>query len=255
MYVYLLCAYLTIWWYIPWTWQKIPWTEEPGRLQSMGLQRVRHTWATDTHIHHSYNVSFCCSKIHVSFYWLIILFTIGCILLPWEIFDWMPDILNLLIKISESKTWLQQRGIHVGFVKTTAWETKFQKALGVCSRLCYSYLLSHVQLFATPGTVAHWAPLSMGILHTRILEWVACPPAGDLRNPWIKPKSPALKEHPLAFEPPGKLNNALVLSDSLRPHGLQPVKLPCHGDSSGKNTGVDCHALLRGSIQPRSPAL
>ena len=25
---------------------KIPWTEEPGRLQSMELQRVRHNWAT-----------------------------------------------------------------------------------------------------------------------------------------------------------------------------------------------------------------
>ena len=25
---------------------KIPWTEEPGRLQSMGLLRVGHTWAT-----------------------------------------------------------------------------------------------------------------------------------------------------------------------------------------------------------------
>ena len=25
---------------------KIPWTVEPGRLQSMGLQRVRHDWAT-----------------------------------------------------------------------------------------------------------------------------------------------------------------------------------------------------------------
>ena len=25
---------------------KIPWMEEPGRLQSMGLQRVRHDWAT-----------------------------------------------------------------------------------------------------------------------------------------------------------------------------------------------------------------
>ena len=25
---------------------KIPWTEEPGRLQSMGSQRVRHDWAT-----------------------------------------------------------------------------------------------------------------------------------------------------------------------------------------------------------------
>ena len=29
------------------TW-RIPWTEEPGRLQSMGLQRVRHDWATFT---------------------------------------------------------------------------------------------------------------------------------------------------------------------------------------------------------------
>ena len=28
---------------------RIPWTEEPGRLQSMGLQRVRHDWATNTH--------------------------------------------------------------------------------------------------------------------------------------------------------------------------------------------------------------
>ena len=26
---------------------RIPWTEEPGRLQSMGLQRVRHDWATE----------------------------------------------------------------------------------------------------------------------------------------------------------------------------------------------------------------
>ena len=26
---------------------KIPWTEEPGRLQSMGLQRVGHDWATE----------------------------------------------------------------------------------------------------------------------------------------------------------------------------------------------------------------
>ena len=25
---------------------RIPWTEEPGRLQSVGLQRVRHTWAS-----------------------------------------------------------------------------------------------------------------------------------------------------------------------------------------------------------------
>ena len=28
---------------------KIPWTEEPGRLQSMGSQRVGHDWATSFH--------------------------------------------------------------------------------------------------------------------------------------------------------------------------------------------------------------
>ena len=30
--------------YLAW---KIPWTEEPGRLQSMGSQRVRHDWPKD----------------------------------------------------------------------------------------------------------------------------------------------------------------------------------------------------------------
>ena len=29
---------------------EIPWTEEPGSLQSMGLQRVRRNWATNTYI-------------------------------------------------------------------------------------------------------------------------------------------------------------------------------------------------------------
>ena len=29
--------------------RRIPWTEEPGKLQSMGLQRVRHDWATFTY--------------------------------------------------------------------------------------------------------------------------------------------------------------------------------------------------------------
>ena len=36
---------------------RIPWTEEPGRLQSMGLQRVRHGWATNTHTHTVINSS------------------------------------------------------------------------------------------------------------------------------------------------------------------------------------------------------
>ena len=30
---------------------KIPWTEEPGGLQSMGSQRVGHDWVTNTHMY------------------------------------------------------------------------------------------------------------------------------------------------------------------------------------------------------------
>ena len=37
-----------------------------------------------------------------------------------------------------------------------------------------------------------------------------------------------------------------VVSNSLRPHGLQSLRLLCPRDSLGKNIGVDCHALLQG---------
>ena len=30
---------------------RIPWTKEPGGLESMGMQRVRHDWAAHTHTH------------------------------------------------------------------------------------------------------------------------------------------------------------------------------------------------------------
>ena len=36
-----------------------------------------------------------------------------------------------------------------------------------------------------------------------------------------------------------------VVSDSLRPHRLQPARLLCPWDSPGKNTGVDCHNILQ----------
>ena len=39
-----------------------------------------------------------------------------------------------------------------------------------------------------------------------------------------------------------------VLSDSLRPHGLQPTRLLCPWNFPGKNTGVGCHFLLQGDV-------
>ena len=35
------------------------------------------------------------------------------------------------------------------------------------------------------------------------------------------------------------------MSDSVRPHGRQPTRLPHPWDSPGKNTGVGCHFLLQ----------
>ena len=35
------------------------------------------------------------------------------------------------------------------------------------------------------------------------------------------------------------------MSDSVRPHGLQPTRLPRPWDSPDKNTGVGCHFLLQ----------
>ena len=37
-----------------------------------------------------------------------------------------------------------------------------------------------------------------------------------------------------------------VVSDSLRPHWLQPARLLCPWDFPDKNTGVGCHFLLQG---------
>ena len=37
-----------------------------------------------------------------------------------------------------------------------------------------------------------------------------------------------------------------TMSDSLRPHGLQPTMLLCPQNSPGKNTGVDSHSILQG---------
>ena len=66
--------------------------------------------------------------------------------------------------------------------------------------------LSHVGLFATPWTVAHQAPLSMGFSRQEYWSGLPFPSSGDLHNPGIEPRSPALQADALASEPPGKSN-------------------------------------------------
>ena len=52
--------------------------------------------------------------------------------------------------------------------------------------------LSHVRLFATPWTVAHQAPWSVGFSRHEYWSVLPFPSPGDLPDPGIEPRSPAL---------------------------------------------------------------
>ena len=55
---------------------------------------------------------------------------------------------------------------------------------------------NHVQLFATPWTVVHQAPLFMGFSRQEYWSGLPCPPPGDLPDPGIEPE--VLRPPPLA---------------------------------------------------------
>ena len=84
---------------------------------------------------------------------------------------------------------------------------------------------SRVRLCATPQTAAHQVPLSLGF--SRQEHWSVLPfpsPTHESKK-WKGSRS--------------------VLSDSSRPHGLQPTRFLHPWDFPGKSTGVGCHCLLR----------
>ena len=62
-----------------------------------------------------------------------------------------------------------------------------------------------VQVFATPWTVAHQAPVSLGFSGQEYWSQLPFPPPGDLPNPGIEARSSVLQAGSLSSEPPGKL--------------------------------------------------
>ena len=65
-------------------------------------------------------------------------------------------------------------------------------------------LLSRVRLFATLWTVAHQAPLSMGLSGQEYWSGLPFPSPEDFPDLGIEPKSPALEADALTSEPLGK---------------------------------------------------
>ena len=66
--------------------------------------------------------------------------------------------------------------------------------------------ISRVRLSATPWTVAYMASPSMGFSRQEYWNGLPFPSPGDLPDPGIKPRSPALEADALTSELPGKPN-------------------------------------------------
>ena len=88
---------------------------------------------------------------------------------------------------------------------------------------------SRVRLCATPQTAAHKAPLSPGF--SRQEHWSGLP-----------------FPSPMHDSEKGKCSHS-VMSDSQRPHGLQPARLLHPWEFPGKTNGVGCHCLLYFLVQ------
>ena len=91
-----------------------------------------------------------------------------------------------------------------------------------CMHACVLSRFSHVWLFVTLWPVACQAPLSTGLSRQEYWSGLPGPPPGDLPDPGIKPRSPALQADSFTAEPPGK-----------------PVRDYC---SALKRNGIQTHA-------------
>ena len=89
--------------------------------------------------------------------------------------------------------------------------------------MCVCQSLSRVQLFATPWTVAHRAPLSMGFSRQEYWSGLSCPPPGDLPDPGIEPRSPALQVGRPALNQGGPMT---PLEPWIQPYLKFPPQIP-----------------------------
>ena len=116
--------------------------------------------------------------------------------------------------------------------------------------LCFVVVqsLSRVRLFATPSTVAHQAPLSMGFSRQEYWSGLPFPSPGDLPHPGNEPASPASAGGFFTTEPQLAFDCMLMYlwQESLRFFGLISIligseRAPQIWKSVSKQTHVSVH--------------
>ena len=108
-------------------------------------------------------------------------------------------------------------------------------------------VISHVQVFATPWTIAIQFPLSMEFSRQEYWSGLPFPSPGNLSKPGIKPRSPTVWVDSLPAEPQGKPKKTGVGSLSL----LQRIFL-----TQQSNRGLLlCRWLLFQPSYQRSPKI
>ena len=108
----------------------------------------------------------------------------------------------------------------------------------MCVCMCTKSLQLCVPLFEIPWTVARQAPLSMGFPRQEYWSGLSFPSPGDLSNPGIEPRSPALQADSLPTELQGKpsCSEARAKTDPRSPsRGLFASQ--CTGIQEGSGAG------------------
>ena len=88
--------------------------------------------------------------------------------------------------------------------KTQQWSQDWKRSIFILiPKKVKVKSLSCVRLLVTPWTVGYQASASMGFSRQKYWSGLPFPSPGDLPNPGIEPRSPALEADALTSEPPG----------------------------------------------------
>ena len=110
--------------------------------------------------------------------------------------------------------------------------------------MCMLSHFSRVWLFATPWTVAHQAPLSMGFSRQEYRSALSCPPPGNLLHPGIGSASLVLQAGSLPTEPSGKPIFLFIISCNSRREPSRMSKRQASSWKQWRTLKCSCQKVL-----------